>query len=203
MRNGVIATGMLALALLGSACGQGGKGTAESQGGGGPIGQPTSMPPPMQTQTQTQVPPESPGESPSESPSVSPSESGSMAPVGPATVDAKQTDKGMILVDGKGRTVYLFDKDKPGGKPTCTGACLKEWPPFLTEGKPVAGSGVKGDWLGTVQWPDGKTQVTYHGHPLYYYAKDTKPGDMKGQDTTSNGGEWYIVSADKGEKVGP
>lgn len=203
MRNGVIGTGMLALALLGSACAQGGKATPESQGGGGPYRQPTTAPsispPPMA----------SPSGSASVSPSVSASVSASAAPsvsasvtppTGPATVDSKSTSVGVIVVDGKGRTLYLFENDQPG-KPTCTGACAKEWPPFLTEGKPVAGSGVKADWLGAAALPDGKTQVTYNGAPLYYYAGDTSPGELKGHGVSSNGGKWYVVSAETGKRL--
>lgn len=203
MRNGVIATGMLAVALLGTGCGQRGTATPESQGGGGPYRQPTSAPPvsppPMPSPSGSAS--ISPSASASVSPSAAPSVSASMAPpTGPATVDSKSTSVGMIVVDGKGRTLYLFENDQPG-KPTCTGACAKEWPPFLTEGKPVAGTGVKGDWLATAALPDGKTQVTYNGWPLYYYAGDTAPGDMKGQGLSSYGGKWYVVGAETGKKL--
>lgn len=199
MRNGVIATGLLALALAGTACGEGGKATPESQGGGGPYRQPSSAPPGGSPSGSASS---SVSAAPSESASVSPSESASAMPAtGPATVDARKTSLGMILTDGKGRSVYLFEKDT-NGKPTCADACLKEWPPFLTEGKPVAGSGVKSSWLSTVTWPDGKTQVTYNGHPLYYYAGDKAAGDMKGQGVSSFGGKWYVVGADTGAALG-
>jgi predicted lipoprotein with Yx(FWY)xxD motif len=107
---------------------------------------------------------------------------------------------GKILVDGKGMTVYLFDKDK-GGKPTCTGACAAQWPPVMPSEKPTAGQGVKASWLGTTDLPGGGKQVTYHGWPLYHSIKDTKPGDMNGQGVQASGGTFYAVDADKGEKA--
>jgi predicted lipoprotein with Yx(FWY)xxD motif len=150
---------------------------------------------------------ESPGtESPgTESPGTaspgteSPGASVSPAP-GPVTIKAKDTSIGRILVDDKEMTLYLFDKDKDG-KPTCTGECATAWPPVVTTDKPTAGEGINAAWLGMVDRPDGTKQVTYHGHPLYHYAKDTKPGDMTGQGVEAFGAKWYVVDAAKGEKL--
>ncbi|WP_433173295.1 COG4315 family predicted lipoprotein [Actinoallomurus sp. CA-150999] len=136
MRNGVIAAGVLALGLLGSACGEGSKTTPESQGGGGPYAQPTSpgASPPGASPT------ESPAASPTESPSAMPS-----APAGAAVVNAKKTSLGTILVDGTGKTLYMFEKDKgQGGKSACTGACAKEWPPFVAGGAAASPGGSPG-----------------------------------------------------------
>ena len=85
------------------------------------------------------------------------------------------TSLGLVLADGKGITVYLFEKDA-GIKSTCYGACAAAWPPVLTTGEPVAGAGAKTALLGTTKRTDGKMQVTYAGHPLYYSVQSTKPG---------------------------
>jgi predicted lipoprotein with Yx(FWY)xxD motif len=96
-----------------------------------------------------------------------------------------------ILTDSKGMTLYYFTPDK-GGKVTCTGGCLAVWPPLISDA-PTAGSGVTGS-LTTVANPDGKgTQVVYNGWPLYYYVKDTKPGDTTGENV---GGKWFVVPPD-------
>jgi predicted lipoprotein with Yx(FWY)xxD motif len=100
---------------------------------------------------------------------------------------------GTVLVDSKGRTVYLFEKDT-GPKSTCFGACATEWPPLTTTGKPSAGHGVTASMLGTTKRSDGKTQVTYNGHPLYLFQADMKPGDATGQNVDAFGAEWYVLS---------
>jgi predicted lipoprotein with Yx(FWY)xxD motif len=110
-----------------------------------------------------------------------------------ATVKAGRSTLGMILTDGKGRAVYLFEKDT-GTKPTCYGACAAGWPPVTTGGDPVAGSGAKAALLGTVQRTDGATQVTYAGHPLYYFAGDQRPGDIDGEGSQAFGGGWGLIS---------
>jgi predicted lipoprotein with Yx(FWY)xxD motif len=118
----------------------------------------------------------------------------------PATVGvANAGSLGAILVDSKGRTVYLFEKDT-GAKSTCFGACATEWPPVTTGGKPSAGSGVTASMLGTTTRSDGKTQVTYNGHPLYLFEADQKPGDATGQNVDAFGAKWYVLSA-TGDKV--
>ena len=109
------------------------------------------------------------------------------------TVNVRSTSLGKILVDSKGRTLYLFEKDT-GPKSTCSGACASAWPPFRTSGKPKAGSGVTTSLLGTTARSDGNDEVTYNGHPLYYYAGDQKPGDTNGQNLDQFGAEWYVLS---------
>jgi predicted lipoprotein with Yx(FWY)xxD motif len=117
------------------------------------------------------------------------------------TVKVTKSHLGKILVDGRGRTLYLFEKDKRGsGHSNCSGACAAYWPPLLTSAKPVAGTGVKKSLLGTIK-RSGKKQVTYNGHPLYRFVQDTKPGQTKGQATDFFGGEWYVVSP-AGKKIG-
>jgi predicted lipoprotein with Yx(FWY)xxD motif len=104
---------------------------------------------------------------------------------------------GPILVDGKGMTLYMYTVDGPN-QSNCTGDCLVKWPPFLTQGKPMLGPGVDGSKVGTAKLADGTLIVTYNGMPLYYWFKDTKPGDTAGQGV---GSVWYVVSPD-GNPVG-
>jgi predicted lipoprotein with Yx(FWY)xxD motif len=112
---------------------------------------------------------------------------------GAATVNVAEVGTfGQALVDGEGRTLYLFTNDtQNSGTSSCTGDCLVAWPPLFTDGDPVAGEGVDAALLGTIALPDGTTQVTYNGWPLYYYAEDTAPGDVNGQGV---GGVWFVVS---------
>jgi predicted lipoprotein with Yx(FWY)xxD motif len=100
---------------------------------------------------------------------------------------------GTILVDSKGRTLYLFQADK-SDKSTCTGGCAAAWPPLLTKGQPKAGTGAMGNLLGTTKRSDGTTQVTYGKHPLYFFVNDTKPGQTNGQGLNQFGALWYVVS---------
>ncbi|GAA2133755.1 COG4315 family predicted lipoprotein [Actinomadura napierensis] len=128
--------------------------------------------------------------------SSAPSTSGA----GGTIATAKTGNLGQVLVDGQGRTVYLFEKDT-GGKSSCSGACAAVWPPVTTTAKPHAGSQAKASMLGTTSRSDGKTQVTYGGHPLYYYAPDgTAKGSAKGQGLNQFGAGWYVVSP-AGKKV--
>src|SRR5919204_3310782 len=121
-------------------------------------------------------------------------------------IAAKQTKLGKILVDEEGHALYLFEADK-STQSTCNGTCAKAWPPVTTSGKPVAGTGAEASKLGPSSRTDGKTQVTYAGHPLYYFAEDSKPGDIKGQGAKAFGAEWYVVGpngskVEKGESGG-
>jgi predicted lipoprotein with Yx(FWY)xxD motif len=108
------------------------------------------------------------------------------------TIQTTHTSLGTVLTDGKGITVYLFEKDT-GTKPTCYRACAAAWPPVLTTGAPDAGTGAKTALLGTVKRADGKTQVTYAGHPLYYFVQSTKPGQVNGQGVNAFGAHWDAV----------
>jgi predicted lipoprotein with Yx(FWY)xxD motif len=101
---------------------------------------------------------------------------------------------GHILVDSKGITLYDFVKDK-GTTSACYGACAALWPPLITKGKPVAGRGVRASLLGTTKRKDGKLEVTYGGHPLYYFVTDRKPGQTTGQGVNQFGGPWWVISA--------
>jgi predicted lipoprotein with Yx(FWY)xxD motif len=104
-----------------------------------------------------------------------------------------RTALGRILVDSKGITLYDFPPDK-GTTSVCYGACAALWPPLVAHGKPVAGSGVKASLLGTTKRKDGKLQVTYNGHPLYYWVGDHKPGQTTGQGLNQFGGPWWVLT---------
>jgi predicted lipoprotein with Yx(FWY)xxD motif len=112
---------------------------------------------------------------------------------GEARVNLAKTRLGTILVDSKGITLYDFVKDK-GAVSACYGACTALWPPLLTSGKPVAGHGVRASLLGTTKRKDGKLEVTYGGHPLYYFVSDRKPGQTTGQGVNQFGGPWWVIS---------
>lgn len=98
---------------------------------------------------------------------------------------------GGFLVDANGMTLYMLTSD-PAGKSTCSGSCANNWPPLTVTGQPVAGTGVDASLLGTTTRADGSIQVTYNGHPLYLYKRDSAPGDKNGQGA---GGVWYTISA--------
>jgi len=112
---------------------------------------------------------------------------------GGAKVAVAKSPLGRILVDSKGITLYDFVKDK-GTTSVCYGACAALWPPLITKGKPVAGLGVRASLLGTTKRKDGKLEVTYNGHPLYYFVTDTKPGQTTGQAVNQFGGPWWVLS---------
>lgn len=107
------------------------------------------------------------------------------------TVDLRATKLGKVLVDAKGMTLYLFEKDRRN-KSACAGACAKVWSPLLVKGKPTAGGGVKASLLGTTRRKSG-VQVTYNGHPLYYFVDDKKPGEINCQAIVNFGAAWYVV----------
>jgi predicted lipoprotein with Yx(FWY)xxD motif len=121
-------------------------------------------------------------------------------PTGVATVTAASTKLGMVLVDGSGRTLYLFEKDQPD-QSACSGACAAAWPVDNSSGTPKAGSGVKASLLGTITRGDNTTQVTYNHHPLYYYSGDSEVGQQNGQGLNAFGAAWFVV-APAGGKVG-
>jgi predicted lipoprotein with Yx(FWY)xxD motif len=109
------------------------------------------------------------------------------------TVGIFTTPLGKIVVDSRGHSLYLFEADRKG-KSACYGACAKAWPPVITIGKPKAGPGARAALLGVLKRNDGKEQVTYRGHPLYRFFKDTQRGQVKGQGLDFYGGEWYVLT---------
>lgn len=116
---------------------------------------------------------------------------------GATVLGVADSSLGTIVVDGKGMTVYVFDKDtQNSGKSSCSGQCATAWPAVNTDSTTPTVQGVTGK-VGTITGVDGKTQVTLDGWPLYYYASDSKAGDTTGQGV---GGVWWVVTAD-GAKV--
>jgi predicted lipoprotein with Yx(FWY)xxD motif len=109
-------------------------------------------------------------------------------------VTLHKTQLGKVLATSKGRTLYLFMKDKHG-KSSCYGQCAGYWPPLMKKGALRAGPGVKANLLGTTKRKNGKRQVTYKGHPLYLYSGDSGSGQISGQGQNFFGGKWYVVSA--------
>lgn len=109
------------------------------------------------------------------------------------SVEVSETDLGEILVDGEGMTLYMFTEDSED-QSACEDECLTAWPPLTVDGEAVAGDGVDEELLGTfTRDDDGSTQVTYDGHPLYFYATDSEPGDTTGQGVVDS---WYVLSPD-------
>src|SRR3954453_18191131 len=115
-----------------------------------------------------------------------------------STIALKTTAVGKVLVGANGRTLYLFTADK-AAKSRCYGQCATYWPPLIA-GTPTVGTGLNASKLGTTKRKDGKLQVTYNGHPLYFFQPDKKSGDIKGQGYVHFGGAWWTVSA-AGAKV--
>ncbi len=109
------------------------------------------------------------------------------------TVGTHRGPLGTYLTDASGRTLYLFAADK-GSASTCYGPCASLWPPLTSTSAAQAAGGAQMSMLGTTTRKDGTRQVTYAGHPLYYFAKDTKAGDTLGQGLNANGGPWWLVS---------
>ena len=117
----------------------------------------------------------------------------SAAASGAAVTLAAGTSKFGAVITAGGRAVYLFEKDS-GTTSACSGACLTGWPPVLATGTPAAGTRVKASLLGTAKRSDGSMQVTYGGHLLYYFAGDTRAGDVNGEGSQAFGGGWDLVS---------
>jgi predicted lipoprotein with Yx(FWY)xxD motif len=132
----------------------------------------------------------------SETPSTAPptetaSASASATTTGAATVMVAGSDLGQILVDGEGRTLYLFIPDEAAGKPTCYDACAASWPPLLAEGEITVGEGLDDSDFSTATRTDGGEQVKVGTWPLYYFANDAAPGDTNGQGLND---VWFVVS---------
>jgi len=117
------------------------------------------------------------------------------------SVGASQSKFGSILVDGRGHSLYLFDRDR-NGKSSCYGGCAGEWPPLIASGKPHAKPGVKAALLGRTKRHDGRWQVTYKGHPLYTFSGDPSKGQTNGEGLDDFGGWWYLVSPAGAKVVG-
>jgi predicted lipoprotein with Yx(FWY)xxD motif len=107
-------------------------------------------------------------------------------------ITADDSEYGTMLFDERGQAIYLFDKET-SDDPQCYDDCATAWPPVLTEGPPEADGDVDAALLGTTDRDDGSVQVTYNGHPLYFYA-DEDPGEVLCHDVDDFGGTWLVVT---------
>jgi predicted lipoprotein with Yx(FWY)xxD motif len=163
-------TGIVALAIAG--CGGGGSTSSSSAASATTASTPTASTPAAATTTTA----------------------ASGATAGIATVSVAKSSLGSILIAGpKQKTVYLFVADK-GPMSTCSSACAEVWPPVTTTGNPKATGGANAADLGTITRSDGTKQVTYKGHPLYYYVGDGTSGETSGQGLNSFGAPWYVLT---------
>jgi predicted lipoprotein with Yx(FWY)xxD motif len=121
------------------------------------------------------------------------SSAGASGGSGSTVITTASSSGGAFLVDGSGRAVYLWVKDT-GNTSTCSGACASAWPPVTATGSVTAAGSASASDLGTSTRPDGTKQVTYNGHPLYYYAGDSGAGMASGQGSDSFGAKWWLVS---------
>jgi predicted lipoprotein with Yx(FWY)xxD motif len=113
------------------------------------------------------------------------------APATAARLSVRTTVYGKALFGPSGKVLYVFGADR-GSKSRCYGVCAAAWPPLLTTGAPLAGAGVEAKLLGTTKRTNGTLQVTYNGHPLYYYSAD-KVGKIMCQHANMHGGLWLII----------
>ncbi len=109
------------------------------------------------------------------------------------TLTTKTGPLGTYLTDGSGKSLYEFNSDS-ATKSTCSGTCLTYWPALTSSSPAAAGSGVTAADIGSLTRSDGSTQVTYKGHPLYYFALDKAAGDTKGQGLDDFGAKWWLLN---------
>jgi predicted lipoprotein with Yx(FWY)xxD motif len=125
--------------------------------------------------------------------------SGSEAGMTVTVVDAGGKLSHVLAAGSEKRTVYLFEADH-GSNSSCSGACSAAWPPVVTQGAPKAGPGTVAADLGTITRSDGSKQLTYKGHPLYFFTGDSASGEAKGEGVTAFGAGWYVL-APSGKKI--
>lgn len=112
-----------------------------------------------------------------------------------SSVQLGDSQYGRLIVDRAGRTLYLFTREHTG-RSACYGACARAWPPYLAHGRLRAGHGLRRSLLSTTRRRDGSRQVTYAGHPLYYYVADRRAGQVLCQNVREFGGDWLVVHPD-------
>lgn len=131
--------------------------------------------------------------------SRSPEPAASDTPAPPASLSVTGSRYGRIIADSAGRTLYMFDAEA-GPSPKCYGPCAAAWPPLLATGTPVSGPGLSQALIAAASRSDGSQQITYNGHPLYYYVGDRAPGEIGCQAVFEFGGGWFVVD-DRGSKI--
>jgi predicted lipoprotein with Yx(FWY)xxD motif len=129
-------------------------------------------------------------------PSAAPSAAAPSAAAG-TTLALADSALGKIVVDGQGKTLYMFTPDEDQAAPTCVDACAKNWPALIVTGTPTLGAGLTAAAATIARTDGGGTQVKFGEYPLYYFAADTAAGQTNGQ---GQGGKWYVVGAD-GEPI--
>lgn len=133
------------------------------------------------------------GSSTSSSPPAA-AHTGSSSPGATATtVETHSGPLGTYLTGAAGKSLYMFASDTPQ-QSSCTGQCLTFWPPLTTTGAPTASAGASASMLGTITGSDGAKQVTYDGHPLYYFAEDKAAGEITGQGSNGFGAKWWLLA---------
>jgi predicted lipoprotein with Yx(FWY)xxD motif len=111
-----------------------------------------------------------------------------------SAISLRQSSVGKVLTDANGRALYLFAGDSRNAS-RLSAAGLAVWPPFTSTTLPRATGGVTAARIGTATGAGGATQITYNGHPLYYYVGDHQPGQVLGQGLNQFGARWYVLSA--------
>jgi predicted lipoprotein with Yx(FWY)xxD motif len=119
--------------------------------------------------------------------------SASAAAAGATVITTRSGSDGTFLASGTGRTIYLWEADSMN-KSTCSASCAKYWPPVTATGTVTASGGAMASDLSTITGADGSKQVTYKGHPLYYFTGDTSAGQTTGQGSDGFGAKWWLVS---------
>jgi predicted lipoprotein with Yx(FWY)xxD motif len=124
---------------------------------------------------------------------ASSSSTGAGASAGGTVITTAKSSAGTVLTNGSGKAVYLWAKDT-GDMSNCNGACAGAWPPVTTTATATATGGAKASDIGTITRSDGTKQVTYDGHPLYYFEGDSGPGTASGQGSDAFGAKWWLVA---------
>jgi predicted lipoprotein with Yx(FWY)xxD motif len=119
--------------------------------------------------------------------------SSSASASGGTVITTAKSSAGTVLATSSGRAVYLWVKDT-GDMSNCNGACAGAWPPVTTTGTATASGGATASEIGTITRSDGTKQVTYDGHPLYYFSGDSGPGTASGQGSDAFGAKWWLVT---------
>jgi predicted lipoprotein with Yx(FWY)xxD motif len=130
---------------------------------------------------------------PAASPAGGSSSSAGASSSGGTVITTAKSSGGTVLASSSGRAVYLWAKDT-GDMSNCNGACAGAWPPVTTTGTATASGSAKASDIGTITRSDGTKQVTYDGHPLYYFSGDSGPGAATGQGSDAFGAKWWLVA---------